>query len=104
MIPFKVNMLTSDSIFSELAISNIASLRPSFAADLTHPCLGPQDGSTKMEVPNTQVVKPCHDCRGYGDIRCGDCNGRGHVSDPEEWCGERQKTEDVRRLGEGKQC
>ncbi|XP_043227070.1 protein SSUH2 homolog [Amphibalanus amphitrite] len=37
-----------------------------------------KDGSQKVEVPNTQVVKPCHDCRGHGDIRCGDCDGRGH--------------------------
>lgn len=33
----------------------------------------------KIPVPHTDVVRPCHLCRGRGFNRCGKCRGRGRV-------------------------
>ena len=39
-----------------------------------------QNLNSVAEVPNTQTVRCCHDCRGLRETRCTRCHGRGFVS------------------------
>ncbi|XP_043208589.1 protein SSUH2 homolog [Amphibalanus amphitrite] len=36
-----------------------------------------KDEKKVLQVPNTQTLRPCHDCQAHGDVRCKHCAGRG---------------------------
>ncbi|XP_037089275.1 protein SSUH2 homolog [Pollicipes pollicipes] len=39
-----------------------------------------QKETRTLEVPNSQSLRPCHDCQAHGDKRCQHCAGRGRSS------------------------
>lgn len=57
------------------------------------------DRKTKLEVPHTANIKPCHDCKAVGYIQCDVCCGDG--SNP---CGRCNGSGNVQEMDETVQC